>query len=75
MFADSLGESFKAQRIVLGLTRKQLAEQAGVPPSFVQDVERGRVLATLRKLQRMQAALTRAARAAKPRNPRSGDRT
>ena len=63
MFADSLGESFKAQRVVLGLTRKQLAEMAGVPPSFVENVERGRVLATLRKLQRMQAALTRAARA------------
>jgi transcriptional regulator with XRE-family HTH domain len=49
----SLGQRLADARRALGLQQKQLGEKAGVSPSLVSQIERGRVsasLATLRKL-------------------------
>ncbi len=59
MYSDQFGETLRGRRTALGLTRRALAERAGLDAGFVRDVERGTNLATLRKLARLCAALSR----------------
>ena len=49
--ADRAGGKIRSARIVAGLTQEQVAEAAGISPTYISDIERGRkVVVDVRKL-------------------------
>jgi transcriptional regulator with XRE-family HTH domain len=55
--AQEFGRRLKAARAEAGLTQEQLAEGAGVHPTFISNMERGYSSPTLGTLVRLAAAL------------------
>ncbi|OGK98845.1 MAG: hypothetical protein A3I14_04575 [Candidatus Rokubacteria bacterium RIFCSPLOWO2_02_FULL_73_56] len=53
----SLGQRLAEARRALGLNQKQLGEKAGVSPSLVSQIERGRVSASLNTLRKLAGVL------------------
>jgi transcriptional regulator with XRE-family HTH domain len=52
-----VGQRLRAMRRLRGWTLKRVAEQSGVSPSFLSQVERGRAAASIASLKRIAAAL------------------
>jgi transcriptional regulator with XRE-family HTH domain len=53
----ALGVAVKGARLALGLTQDQLAEGAGLHPTYISDIERGRRNVGLLNLDRLAHAL------------------
>ena len=53
----TLGRRLAEARQALGLNQKQLGEKAGVSPSLVSQIERGRVSASLNTLRKLAEVL------------------